>query len=116
MRLANMAEPDYMPAGVTEDHKVRLGGVEFEVPVVNLDGFEEQSLATEEELHSFSHPKVRRQLAALEKITPQVMSERLAKRRAYWKRLESTEDDKMLKDLEEKGWKEYMKTELELGG
>ena len=48
MRMEAMAEPDYMPAGVTVDHEVKVAGQSLEVPVVNLDGFGEQGLADEE--------------------------------------------------------------------
>ena len=57
-----MGEVDYVPVGeeYKVDHKVKLGGKELEQSVVNIDRFEEQSLATLEEVKSFEHPKVRR--------------------------------------------------------
>ena len=114
-RLERMAEPDYMPVGVTEDHKVKLGGMELDVPVVNLDGFEDQEFVDREKAQELKHPRLKRREAALERVTPGKMIERLARRRSYWVKMEKKGEAEVLKDLMDEGWEAYLETEMSLG-
>ena len=115
-RLEAMEHAGYMPVGYTEDHTVKLGGLEFEVPVVNLDGFETTELATMEQIDSWKHPKVRRREEALRKISPDTLKKRLESKKSYWRRLENDKDSELIQALEDEGWHAYMAIELEMNG